>query len=148
MGRGSMHALSRPEFLSACHCSCPSAGLALVRLLAGLIGSLCLSSLLLLVLPQHLRVLVRARSSRYSVDHALLLMGAPSCGVHRGLGDIVPCHLVLHQALLHDMERLPVSLLLAYSWVLGPDLVLDFHDLCLDLWRQLLLLPVEVGRRW
>lgn len=120
-------------------------------LLGGLSGSLCLGSLLLLlllVLPQHLRILVRARSGWHPIHHALLLMGASSRGVHRSLGDVVPCHLVLHQALLHDVERLPVSLLLAHIWVLGPDLVLDFHDLRLDLWRQLLLLPVEIRCRW
>lgn len=145
---GSVYVLSMPKILSACHWSCPSAWLALVLLLAGLVGSLRLGSLLLLVLPQHLCVLVRARSSWHPVHHALLLMGASSRGVHSSLGDIVPCHLVLHQALLHDVERLPVGLLLAHVWILRPDLIFDFHNLRLDLRRQLLLLPVEIWRRW
>lgn len=148
-GVHSIRVLRRPKSLSACHGSCRSAGLALVLLLGGLIGSLCLGSLLLLVLSQHLRVLVRARGGWHPIHHALLLlMGASGRGVHRSLGDVVPRYLVLHQALLHDVERLPVGLLLAHVWIFSPDLVLDFHDLRLNLWRQLLLLPVEVGRRW
>lgn len=128
-----------PKLLSACHWSCTGAGLTLVLLLLlpGLISCLCLGSLLLLVLPQHLRILVRARSGWHAIHHALLLLllGAPSRSVHRILSDIVSCYLILHQALLHDVERLPVGLLLAHVWILGPDLVLNFHDLRLNLRR-------------
>lgn len=124
--------------LSPCHWSRSCAGLALVLLLGGLISCLCLL-LLLLVLSEHLRILMRARSSLHPIHHALLLLllllGASSRGIHRILSDVVSCYLILHQALLHDVERLPVGLLLTHVWILGPDLVLNFHDLRLDLRR-------------
>lgn len=125
-----------PKLLSPCHRSCPSAWLTLVLLLVALVSCLCLGSLLLLlVLSQHLRILVRARSGWHPIHHALLLLGASSRGIHRILSDVVSGYLVLHQALLHDVERLPVSLLLAHVWILGPDLVFNFHNLRLYLRR-------------
>lgn len=128
------------KVLSPCHWSCSCAGLALVLLLGGLISCLCLCLLLLLlVLSEHLRILVRARSGLHPINHALLLLllllRASSRGIHRILSNVVSCYLILHQTLLHDVERLPVGLLLTHVWKFGPDLILNFHNLRLDLRR-------------
>lgn len=89
------------------------------------------------MLPKHLRILVRTRRGRHAIDHTSLLLGAAGRGIHRSLSNVVPGHLVLHQPLLQVLKRRPVCLFLSNVWVLGPDLVLNFHKLRLYLWREL-----------
>lgn len=130
-GIRTLHSIS-----SARHWSCgPSAWLALRWLVC--LSSSSLSSLLLLMLPKHLCILVRARCSCHAIDHAGLLLGTAGRGIHRILSHVVPGHLVLHQALLQVLQRGPVCLLLSDVWVFGPDLVLNLYELRLYLRREL-----------
>lgn len=122
----------------------PAAGLAL-RGLSRLCGS-SLGGLLLLMLPKHLRILVRTRRGRHAIDHASLLLSATSRGIHRSLGNVVPGHLVLHQPLLQMLKRRTVCLFLSNIGVLSPDLVLNLDELRLYLWRELPRLLWHTGR--
>lgn len=79
---------------------------------------------------------MRGRKGWHWVGHRLsLLVIEAATGVHRILGDAVHFSPPLRQALLHDVECLSVSQLLAHVGVLGIDFVLDIHNLCFHLWR-------------